>query len=90
MIRDEINPFRKYVTDPALFNRLDNWPGPLSILEMGCGEGYIVRRLAQQGHEVTGSDLSFPLLYEAAAAERHGSEFVNGDVLQLPFCDGAF
>jgi SAM-dependent methyltransferase len=39
---------------------------------------------------VTGFDLSFPLLYEAAAAERHGSGFVNGDALRLPFCDGAF
>ena len=90
MIRDEINPFRKYVTDPALFNRLDNWPGPMSILEMGCGEGYIVRRLAQRGHQVTGFDLSLPLLQAAAAAERHGSDFVNGDVLQMPFHDGAF
>lgn len=90
MIRDEINPFRKYVTDPALFERLDKWPGPLSILELGCGEGYIVRRLAQRGHEVTGFDLSLPLLKAAAAAERHGSRFVNGDALHLPFCDGAF
>ncbi|MFZ0545632.1 MAG: class I SAM-dependent methyltransferase [Candidatus Promineifilaceae bacterium] len=90
MIRDEINPFRKYVTDPALFDRLDNWPGPISILELGCGEGYIVRRLASQGHDVTGFDLSHPMLKAAEAAELHGSYFVNGDALQLPFGDGAF
>lgn len=90
MIRDEINPFRTYVTDPALFFRLDQWTQPLSILELGCGEGYIARRLVQQGHRVTGLDLSLPLLKAAESAGRHGSDFVNGDALQLPFCDGVF
>jgi SAM-dependent methyltransferase len=90
MIRDEINPFRKFVTDPALFKLLDGWPQGMSILELGCGEGYVARRLAQQGHDVTGLDLSFPLLRAAAAAEQHGSDFVHGDVLQLPFCNEAF
>jgi SAM-dependent methyltransferase len=90
MIRDKINPFRKYVTDPALFTRLDAWAKPLSILELGCGEGYVVRRLAQQGHRVTGFDLSLPLLNAADLADQHSSDFVNGDVLRLPFCDGAF
>lgn len=90
MIRDEINPFRKYVSDPALFSRLDTWTKPVSILELGCGEGYVVRRLNQQGHTVTGFDLSLPLLDAAQTADQHHSNFVNGDVLQLPFCDGAF
>jgi SAM-dependent methyltransferase len=90
MIRDEINPFRKYVTDPALFSRLDAWKEPLSVLELGCGEGFVVRRLAAQGHQVVGLDLSLPLLDAAKSADRLGSNYVNGDVLQLPFCDGAF
>lgn len=88
MIRDEINPFRKYVTDPALFRRLDGWVEPMSVLELGCGEGYIVRWLAEQGHQLTGFDLSLPLLNAAKGLEEHGSDFVNGDVLALPFSDG--
>lgn len=90
MIRDEINPFRKYVTDPALFSRLNAWEKPMPVLELGCGEGYIVRRLAAQGHRVVGLDLSPALLEAAKSADEDGSEFVNGDVLRLPFCDGAF
>jgi SAM-dependent methyltransferase len=90
MIRDEINPFRKYVTDPALFKRLDSWKSSTSILEIGCGEGYIVRRLAEQGHRVVGFDLSLPLLKAAETASEHGEKFVNGDALRLPFASGTF
>lgn len=90
MIRDEINPFRKYVTDPALFKRLDTWKISTSVLEIGCGEGYIVRRLRAQGHRVTGFDLSLPLLEAARTIEAAGANYVNGDALRLPFRSGSF
>lgn len=90
MIRDEINPFRKYVTDPALFNRLDSWKSFTSILEIGCGEGYIVRWLAKHGHRVTGLDLSLPLLKAAQSSDEANEAFVNGDALHLPFRSGSF
>ena len=90
MIRDEINPFRKYVTDPALFSRLDAWENPMSVLELGCGEGFVMRRLATQGHQATGFDLSLPILKAAESADQFDSNYINGDVLQLPFSDEAF
>jgi SAM-dependent methyltransferase len=90
MIRDEINPFRTYVTDPALFKRLDSWEIATSILEIGCGEGYIVRRLAQQGQRVTGFDLSLPLLEAAQNSDRSNAAYVNGDALHLPFASESF
>ncbi len=90
MIRDEINPFRKYVTDPALFKRLAAWKIPTAILEIGCGEGYLARRLAQQGHQITGFDLSLPLLKAAQNTVQPNSDYVNGHALQLPFRAGSF
>jgi len=37
-------------------------PGPLRILEMGCGGGRLVCELARRGHAVTGLDISKPAL----------------------------
>lgn len=90
MIRDGVNPFRKYITDPALFRRLDAWQPPMPILELGCGEGYVVRRLAKQGHHLTGYDLSLPLLKAAELTNQHDANFINGDALTLPFRAASF
>jgi SAM-dependent methyltransferase len=90
MIRDGVNPFREFVCDPALFNRLDAWPRPSSILDVACGEGYLARRLAAQGHHLTALDLSFPLLQAARQANQAGESYLCGDVFRLPFAAASF
>jgi len=35
---------------------------PCAILELGCGTGRVSRALAEDGHQLTGIDLSFPML----------------------------
>jgi ubiquinone/menaquinone biosynthesis C-methylase UbiE len=61
------------------------------ILDAGCGTGVFTLDLLQAGAQVTGLDISGPML---AAAEKklRGYPFraVTGDMLALPFPDGIF
>jgi len=67
----------------------------LSILDIGCGAGRNAVPLAQDGHRVTGVDLSLPML-EAARARASSSgvapwcTFVEGTMENLPVPDAAF
>jgi ubiquinone/menaquinone biosynthesis C-methylase UbiE len=68
------------------------------VLEVGCGPGAIVRRLAlrtQGRNRIVGADVNQYLLGEAAVlAKRDGLdrfiEFQTGDAERLPFADGQF
>jgi SAM-dependent methyltransferase len=60
------------------------------ILDVGCGTGYFTRRLAREGHHVTGLDPD-PAMLAFARAHRAGTEeYVLGDGRGLPFADGEF
>lgn len=60
------------LTSDAIFNLVRQVPsGP--ILDMGCGEGWLTRRLAAHGHNVTGIDGSPELI--ARAKELGGADF---------------
>lgn len=48
---------RKYVIDPAIFRLIGSVEG-LSILDAGCGNGYLCRLLAKKGAKMVGVDLS--------------------------------
>lgn len=80
-----------------LLSELNLVPGQ-SVLEVGCGPGAIVRRLAKrtQGrNRIVGADVNRYLLREAAAlAQRDGLdrfiEFQDGDGERLPFADNSF
>jgi SAM-dependent methyltransferase len=76
--------------------RLEGWIGnraPGRLLELGCGAGDQSLWLAAQGFEVSGIDIS-PTAIEWArekAGERGlNASFDVGNVLELPFTDGAF
>jgi ubiquinone/menaquinone biosynthesis C-methylase UbiE len=56
------------------------------VLDVGCGNGAYLRRLAPSGAGVVGCDLSLGMLKTAAA----GVPLVNGDVTALPFPAAAF
>jgi ubiquinone/menaquinone biosynthesis C-methylase UbiE len=75
--------------EKALLQRLlARFPQAHTILEVGCGTGHFSRWFHERGLQVTGLDLSRPMLAEAA---RLGSPpCLRGDGLALPFAAGAF
>jgi SAM-dependent methyltransferase len=58
-----------------------------SVLEVGCGTGYIARRIVQAGHAVTGLDASLIAVERARIA---GVEAVEGWAENIPFDDHSF
>lgn len=66
---------RRLVTDRAIVQAvLDQ--RPRTVLDVGCGEGWLARELAQTGVSVTGVDVSEPLIH--AARELGGAEYFCG------------
>jgi demethylmenaquinone methyltransferase / 2-methoxy-6-polyprenyl-1,4-benzoquinol methylase len=64
--------------------------GPGSrALDVATGTGDLAIELARRGAEVTGLDFSEPML-ELARAKAPGLDWVQGDALELRYCDGEF
>ncbi len=58
-----------------------------TVLDIACGRGYLCRRLAGRGHEVTGADIVIdPALVQAHPEIR----FQQANLEALPFPDAAF
>ena len=63
------------------------------VLEIACGTGRFTVMLAERGAEITGLDISGPMLQqgrEKAAATGVDVEFMRGDAGRLPFPDDHF
>lgn len=64
---------------------------PISILDVGCGAGLLTNALAQEGHAVSGIDLSEKSL---GLAEKHDPtqsvKYVKANAYELPFLDSSF
>ena len=73
---------------PAFFDEIVPAPGRRA-LEVGCGEGRVVRDLTARGHRVVGIDSSPTLLAHAREADPAGT-YVLGDAAALPFPTGSF
>lgn len=58
-------------------------------LELGCGEGRVVRDLTRRGHRAVGLDASPTLLNHAREADPSG-RYVLADAVRVPVGDGAF
>jgi 2-polyprenyl-3-methyl-5-hydroxy-6-metoxy-1,4-benzoquinol methylase len=75
---------------------LDAMPDPCDEgLDVGCGEGLLVRRLAGRARRVTGVDRSAEMIERARglAGDHTASaamEFVHADFLRHPFPDGGY
>jgi SAM-dependent methyltransferase len=83
---------RLVLLNPALFQLLPD-VNSKRVLDAGCGEGYLCRKLARRGARVTGVDYSREML--ALAQERTdaalGIRYVHGSCEDLSFLDaGAF
>ena len=55
-----------------------------SVLDVACGNGFLSRRLATQGKEVTGVDIVIP------EQNSENPEFLKAEIISLPFPDKEF
>jgi SAM-dependent methyltransferase len=92
IIRERLDPFRTELTDAAVLKALAPGQGE-TVLDAGCGEGYLTRRLAGRGADAVGVDRSAALIEAAAAAGGRpsgGPHFLLGDLRSLPLAGGRF
>lgn len=75
-VRERAMESRRLVTDDAVLDAVIACGG-MKVLDVGCGEGWLARRLAQQGRRVTGFDGSDRLIERAR--ELGGGTFVTLD-----------
>jgi 2-polyprenyl-3-methyl-5-hydroxy-6-metoxy-1,4-benzoquinol methylase len=73
-IQNEEIESRKLVTNQAIIDAIVSY-SPSSILDIGCGEGWLTRELNLWGVEATGID-GVPLLIESAKAKGGGNFLV--------------
>ena len=82
---DEGDLWHRTLIDPVLLQLVGNVTG-LKVLDLGCGNGYLSRKLAKQGADVTGVDSSARLIERAKAREsqsRPGITYHNADAAHL-------
>lgn len=78
------------ITNPVVFEFLGELQGK-EILDAGCGNGYLSRRMAISAKKVTGIDLTEELIEIARNRDNPTNiEFINGDLGELPFTDESF
>lgn len=78
-IGDEGDAARRYILNPVLFALVGDIAGR-TILDAGCGTGYLCRLFAKQGAQVTGVEPAASLF--AYAVEREQTEPLGIDYIQ--------
>ncbi|MED4584284.1 class I SAM-dependent methyltransferase [Brevibacillus choshinensis] len=73
-VRENQIESRKIATDQAILDEINRFD-PKRVLDVGCGEGWLVRTLGMQGMEVVGMDGSLELINKAQSAG--GGHFVH-------------
>ncbi len=79
---------KKYETE-LILDLLKPLPGE-KILDAGCGTGIFTADILEIGPEVVGLDVSLPMIKRAKSKGYANLEILQGDMLQIPFCDGSF
>jgi len=93
IIRQKLDPYRLKLTDKALLKFLKNQKKPLKVLDAGCGEGYLCRKIAKLGHKVFGIDFCEKLLISAKTYEKKrplGIKYYLNNFEKTPFLDSFF
>lgn len=93
-LQARMDTHRQYTHGPALEDAADDvlkLQGHEDVLDVGCGPGVFLGRLAGAGHagRLLGLDSSAGMVQEAGR-RFPGVPFVQGDVQQLPFPDASF
>ncbi|MBI3451816.1 MAG: class I SAM-dependent methyltransferase, partial [Rhodospirillales bacterium] len=61
------------------------------VLDVGCGDGALIRFLAREGAKATGLEIGAAVLATARSHPREADEaYVEGAGQNLPFADGSF
>jgi 2-polyprenyl-3-methyl-5-hydroxy-6-metoxy-1,4-benzoquinol methylase len=92
IIRERRDRYRTALTDPAILDAIGPCAG-LRVLDAGCGEGYLVRRLASAGADVAGVDACQGLIGAAKSLPSGGpgsASFTCASVDALPLMPGTF
>jgi 2-polyprenyl-3-methyl-5-hydroxy-6-metoxy-1,4-benzoquinol methylase len=81
------DPNRRYQSDETMLELLGDVKGQ-RVLDVGCGNGYLCRKLALQGANMTGIDLSdrfLQIAQEREAKEQLGITYRHGSVSEMGF-----
>lgn len=92
LTRAGYDTYRDHLNTPAFLSLLPDVRG-LVGLDVGCGEGYNTRLIAQRGAQVTGVDISEVFIAHAQQAEREqplGVHYQLASASSLPFENAAF
>src|SRR5215831_9284234 len=79
IIQNHRDKYREELTNTAVLNAIGS-AGGLTVLDAGCGEGYLSRKLAEEGAIVTGVDSSAELIKAARSHELAVQEPARGDL----------
>jgi len=84
---------RRYQSDEPMLAMLGEVRG-LNVLDAGCGQGYLCRKLAAAGARMTGVEQSDALLsfaLQREAEEKRGITYHHGSIADMPFlADASF
>jgi ubiquinone/menaquinone biosynthesis C-methylase UbiE len=90
LVGEEGDVRHKLVVNPAIFSLLGNLKEK-TVLDAGCGNGYLTRKMAETAKEVTGIDLTEKLIEIAKSKNNPPNvKFLQGSVNELPFDDKTF
>ena len=84
--------YRNYLNTPAFLAMLPDISG-LSGLDIGCGEGYNTRLLAERAGRISALDLSRVFAGSAATFPGQGAKCIDylvANAEQIPFAEGSF
>ena len=83
-------PHHQHILIPCLDDMMGNVQGK-SVLDAGCGEGFLSRRYAEKGATVAGVDISERLIELCQKDATENTSFHVGDICNLDgFADGSF
>jgi SAM-dependent methyltransferase len=92
IIREHRDKYRNELTDPAMLKAIGQ-PAGSTVLDAGCGEGYLSRILARSGAMVTGVDSSARLIEAARTQNLTDMLPISYDIAsvdKLPYQDDTF